>query len=215
MLLFGHIGVTLGVFIGLGILDPQLKNIIDPKYLVIGALLPDLIDKPLGMVIFSSILASGRIIGHTLLLSISILLIGLYLYDKRRDIRIISLALGSFFHLMEDQIWGEPRTLLWPLFGWSFPKDSIDNTGLEHLLVLFNQSFHPQFSESYIPEILGIGVVAILTIYWLKNKLDKTNSKDKKVNDEDNEKPDSETAALYSIGFILFGYLVVKAITTL
>ena len=135
MLLFGHIGVTLGVFIGLGILDPQLKNIIDPKYLVIGALLPDLIDKPLGMVIFSSILASGRIIGHTLLLSISILLIGLYLYDKRRDIRIISLALGSFFHLMEDQIWEEPRTLLWPLFGWSFPKDSIDNTGLEHLLV--------------------------------------------------------------------------------
>ena len=37
MLLFGHIGVTLGVFIGLGILDPQLKNVIDPKYLAVGS----------------------------------------------------------------------------------------------------------------------------------------------------------------------------------
>lgn len=215
MLLFGHLGVTLGVFIGFGILDPQLKNIINPKYLAIGALLPDLIDKPLGMVIFSSILANGRIIGHTLLLSVSILLIGLYFYDKRRDIRILSLAAGSFFHLMEDQIWGDPRTLFWPLLGWSFPKDSMDRTGLEYLLALFNQSFQLQFSESYIPEILGTGVVVVLTLHWLKNRLDKTNSKDIKIKDENNERPDTETAALYFTGFVLFGFLVVKAITSL
>ena len=177
--------------------------------------MPDLLDKLLGMVIFSSILANGRIIGHTLLLSASILLIGLYLYDKRRDVRILSLAAGFFFHLMEDQMWGDPRTLLWPLLGWSFPKDSIDRTGLEYLLFLFNQSFHPQFSESYIPEILGMVVVFIFTLYWLKSKLGKTKSKDKIIKDEDNEKPDTETAGLYFIGFTLFGYLVVKAITTL
>lgn len=110
MLLFGHIGVTLGVFIGFGILDPQLKTIIDPKYLALGALLPDLIDKPLGMVIFSSILANGRIIGHTLLLSISVLLIGLYLYDNRGDIRIFSLATGLFFILWKTRC-GEIRGL--------------------------------------------------------------------------------------------------------
>jgi len=77
MLLFGHIGVTLGVFFVLGIFIPRLKSIIDPKYLVIGALLPDLVDKPLGRVIFSSTLANGRIIGHTLLFSLILLLIGL------------------------------------------------------------------------------------------------------------------------------------------
>jgi hypothetical protein len=60
---------------------------------------------------------------------------------------------------------------------------------------MFNQSFHPQFSQSYIPEILGIGVVVILTMYWLKNKLDKTNLKDKKIKNKDNEKPDTETTA--------------------
>jgi len=48
MLLFGHLGITLGVFIGLRILIPRLKSLIDLRYLVIGALLPDLIDKPIG-----------------------------------------------------------------------------------------------------------------------------------------------------------------------
>jgi len=215
MLLFGHIGVTLAVFIVLGLLDPQIKTIIDPKYLVIGSLLPDIIDKPVGMVIFSSILANGRIIGHTLLFSISILLIGLYLYDERKDIRILSLTSGTFFHLMEDQMWGDPRTLFWPLFGWSFPKDSIDRSGLEYLLALFSESFHPQFTESYIPEILGIGVTVVLALYWLKNKLNKTNLDDKKIRDEDFEKPKTDIAASYIIGSIIFGYLVVKAITTL
>ena len=90
MLLFGHIGITLGVFIVLGILHPQINSIIDKKFLIIGALLPDLIDKPLRMVIFSSCLANGRIIGHTLLFSVIILLIGLFLYDKKMDIRILS-----------------------------------------------------------------------------------------------------------------------------
>jgi hypothetical protein len=48
MLLFGHLGITLGIVFGLGIFIPRLRTIIDPKYLIIGALLPDLIDKPIG-----------------------------------------------------------------------------------------------------------------------------------------------------------------------
>src|SRR5271169_4955869 len=85
MLLFGPIDVTLGVFFGLGIFIPRLRTIIDPKYLAIGALFPDLIDKPLGRVIFASTLENGRIIGHTLFFSLILFLIGLYLYKKRRS----------------------------------------------------------------------------------------------------------------------------------
>src|SRR5674476_459116 len=77
MLLFGHLGITLGIFFGLGIFIPRLRTIIDPKYLVIGALLPDLADKPIGRVIFASSVANGRIIGHTILFSLLLLLIGL------------------------------------------------------------------------------------------------------------------------------------------
>jgi hypothetical protein len=91
----------------------------------------------------------------------------------------------------------------------------MDRSGLEYLLALFNESFHPQFSESYIPEILGTGVVIVLSIYWVKNKLDKTSPNDNKIKDEDSEKPETYKAALYIICSIIFGFLVVKAITTL
>jgi len=140
MLLFGHIGVTLGVFFGLAFFIPQLRTIIDPTYLVIGSLLPDLIDKPLGMVIFSSTIANGRMIAHTLLFSFTLFLTGLYLYDKRGDIKVLTLAAGSIFHLMEDQMWASPRTLFWPLLGWRFRKNP-HHTGLKYLLTLFKRSF--------------------------------------------------------------------------
>ena len=140
MLLFGHIGVTFGVFFGLAFFIPQLRTIIDPTYLVIGSLLPDLIDKPLGLVIFPSTIANGRMIAHTLLFSFTLFLIGLYLYDKSGDIKVLTLASCSIFHLMEDQMWASPRTLFWPLFGWHFHKNP-HHTGLKYLLMLFKRSF--------------------------------------------------------------------------
>jgi hypothetical protein len=167
MFLFGHIGVTLGIFFVLGIFVPRLKANINPKYLIIGALLPDLIDKPLGRVIFATTIANGRIIGHTLLFSLLIFSIGLYLFEKRRDIIILSLASGSFFHLMEDQMWETPKTLFWPLFGLRFPKDYIDNSGIWYLIRELENSFTFHFSQSSIPEVFGMGVIGILTLNWL------------------------------------------------
>jgi len=140
MLLFGHIGITLGVYFGLALFIPQLGTIIDPAYLVIGSLLPDLIDKPLGIVVFSSRIANGRIIGHTLVFSLTLLMIGLYLYDKTGDNKILTLAVGSILHLIEDQIWRAPRTFFWPLRGWRFRKNP-RHTGLKYLLILFKRSF--------------------------------------------------------------------------
>ncbi|WP_243685122.1 metal-dependent hydrolase [Methanosarcina barkeri] len=100
MLLFGHIGITLGIFFVFSYIAPQLKTIIDKRYLVIGALLPDLIDKPLGLIVFASTISNGRMISHTLLFSITLFLIGLYFYNKRNDIVIITLASGSFFSIL-------------------------------------------------------------------------------------------------------------------
>jgi len=215
MLLFGHIGITLGIFFVISYFAPRLKTIIDPRYLVIGALLPDLIDKPLGYIVFASTISNGRTISHTLLFSLTLFVIGLYLYDKKSEIRILSLALGSFFHLMEDQMWKTPLTLFWPLLGWSFPKNSIDNTGFEYLLALFNKSFHLQFSESYSPEVLGMGVVVIFILFWLKKHVDQNKFKERKNETRYNEKIATEPAALYVIGFLIFGFLIVKTIVVL
>jgi len=117
MLLFGHIGVTLGIFFGLLVLIPQLQTIIDPTYLVIGSLLPDLIDKPLGIIIYSATIANGRTIAHTLLFSFTLFLTGLYLCDKRGETKVLTLASGSIFHLMEDQMCALPQTLFWLFLG--------------------------------------------------------------------------------------------------
>jgi hypothetical protein len=175
MLLFGHLGITLGIFFGLSIFVPRLRTIIDPRYLAIGAILPDLIDKPIGEVIFASTFASGRIVGHTLLFSLLLFLLGLYIYDKRKDIRVISLTAGSFLHIFEDQMGSDPQTFFWPLFGWSFPRDSRDYIGLEHIFKMFKDSFHIEFLQNHVTEILAIvagGLLGIvLVLYWSKKKI--------------------------------------------
>jgi hypothetical protein len=178
MLLFGHLGITLGIFFGFAFFLPRLRTIIDPRYLVIGALLPDLVDKPIGRIIFASSVANGRIIGHTLLFSFILLLTGLYLYEKRKDIKVLALATGSFFHLFEDQMWAQPRTFFWPLHGLSFPKDHTDYTGLEYLLKMIEQSFHPGVSGIHTPEIMGMGILVLMSVYWLKRRLGKKNVED-------------------------------------
>jgi hypothetical protein len=214
MLIFGHIGITLGIFFVFSYFAPRLKTIIDPRYLAVGALLPDFIDKPLGMIVFASSISNGRMISHTLVFSFTLFLIGLYLYDKRSDIRVITLATGSFFHLIEDQMWATPQTLFWPLFGWSFPKDQIVD-GLAFLLMLFKESFIPEFSQDFIPEIIGMIVIVILALNWLKNRIGKTNYKDKETINENNEKSATETTILFITGFIIFGFIIVKAILIL
>lgn len=167
MLLFGHIGVTLGIFFGLGFFIPRLRTIIDPKYLAIGALLPDLIDKPIGLIIFASTFENGRIISHTLLFVLSLFLVGLYVYEKKKDTKVLSLASGSFFHLMEDQMWATPKTLFWPLLGLRFPRSQTEFNGIEYLTRLFENSFTFHVSRSSVPEILGIGIIVILALHWL------------------------------------------------
>jgi membrane-bound metal-dependent hydrolase YbcI (DUF457 family) len=169
MLLFGHLGITLGLFLVCGIFIPRLRVLIDPRYLAIGALLPDLIDKPIGIVIFESIFANGRIIGHTILFSLFLSLIGVYLYEKDKDYRGLALASGSFLHLLEDQMWTQPLTFLWPLLGLSFPRDSMDYIGLEYIFRMFEKSFEPEFSQTFIAEILGIGIIVIFAVNWLKD----------------------------------------------
>jgi hypothetical protein len=102
---------------------------------------------------------------------------------------------------MEDQMWGTPKTLFWPLLGWSFPKNNIDN-GISFLLMLFKESFIPKFSQSFIPEIIGMIVIIILTLGWLKNTLNIKSSKDDKVT---TIKQTIETTVLYLMEFLIFG----------
>ena len=106
MSIMGHLGITLIVFILL--LKYLNKNIgnYDIRLLAFGALLPDIIDKPLCFLTLSPC----RGYSHTLVF----LLIICYL-SKRFG--LMELAFGTTMHFILDLMFLERKTFLWPIFG--------------------------------------------------------------------------------------------------
>ncbi len=98
---------------------------LDYRILLIGSLLPDIIDKSTSL-IFPS-LNSPKGFAHSLLFAITILVVSLYLHIKRGNFKGVPLAFGTLVHLILDQMWLLPNTLLWPVYGWGFegPKIAI------------------------------------------------------------------------------------------
>ena len=95
-------------------------KLIDYRLLAVGALLPDLIDKPLSWFILPGLLDGiTRNFGHTLLFSLLLLAIW-QLGSGRRLNFLLPLAIGSALHLLLDGMFSLPTTLLWPFMGWDF-----------------------------------------------------------------------------------------------
>ncbi len=167
MLLLGHTGITLGVAT---LLDGAVKNRrssqagkvswfvslashIDVRLMLIGSLLPDIIDKPVGQFFFRETFSYGRIFSHTLLFLIIIAAVGFYLYQRRRNVWLLTLAFGTFMHLVLDEIWNIPVTLFWPFLGFTFER--IDLTGWA------SNIFQALLSSPrvYVPELLGLVIL--------------------------------------------------------
>lgn len=131
----------------------SLGNRIDIRLLLIGSLLPDIIDKPVGQFFFRDTFSNGRIFCHTLLFLLIITLTGLYLYRSYGKVWLLVLSFGTFTHLIFDQMWLEPRTLLWPLYSFAFNRIDLTDwtSGIFHAL-LTNPSV-------YIPELIGASIL--------------------------------------------------------
>lgn len=82
-----------------------------------GAILPDLVDKPLGHFILADSLNSGRIYTHTLLILIIFIVIGLYYWKKKSSYSVLAVSAGISSHFVLDELWKSPVTLFWPLKG--------------------------------------------------------------------------------------------------
>lgn len=126
---------------------------IDIRLLLLGSLLPDIIDKPIGIYLFGDVFDNGRIFCHTLLFLVLITLAGLYLYRRHGKNWLLTLSFGVFAHLIFDQMWLQPRTLLWPICGLAF-----DRAHLESWLL---NIFHNLMTEPgvFIPELLGAAIL--------------------------------------------------------
>lgn len=115
----------------------SLADRIDIRILFVGALLPDIIDKPIGRLLFKETFENGRIFAHTLVFLVVLTLIGLYMYNKRGSLAGLTLSFGVLTHLLLDAMWQLPHTLFWPLYGFSFDKyytDLYSWSGIQHAL---------------------------------------------------------------------------------
>ena len=147
MLFFGHIGITTGVVkicqeLTLGrqsshneVLQKSQSgkvqsrqhntrdNIrdkiasIDYRFVLLGSLLPDIIDKPMWLFTANNLGWAGRGYAHTFLFSLLLLIGGLILATRWNKTWLITVAVGCFFHLIFDQMWLNPTALWWPLLG--------------------------------------------------------------------------------------------------
>jgi hypothetical protein len=124
----------------------------------IGAVLPDLIDKPVGQILFAESIGYGRIYGHTLLFFVLVLVAGLVVWKYRRSPFFIAIAVGILSHEVLDQMWHEPANWCWPFLGplqGHLPPD--------YFLVLINGELSDPFD--ILIAILLVGSVILYIRY--------------------------------------------------
>lgn len=78
--------------------------------LAVGAILPDLVDKPVGLAMGNGY---GRLVAHTAAFAAVLVLAAAF---ARRP-WLVALAFGVVAHLALDRLWEVPSVLLWPLAG--------------------------------------------------------------------------------------------------
>ncbi len=137
---------------------------IDYRIVLLGSLLPDIIDKPVWFFVTSltsDTSLSGRDYAHTLLFNLALFISALVLIRYRKSWLLV-ISLSSFMHLILDQIWKNPVVLLWPLLG-PLPKGETVGWMSNIIQGLFS------YPEVYIPEIIGLAIV-LLFAYRLAMK---------------------------------------------
>ena len=114
---------------------------IDYRLVVAGALLPDVVDAPLG----------GARYLHSLLFSV-VLLLGVMVgtrHRRRLRRRLLAVPVGTFLHLVLDAIWTRRQVFWWPLFGVSFHDQRLPSIDHGWLVVA-------------VEELAG----AVLLVWW-------------------------------------------------
>lgn len=127
---------------------------IDYRLVLLGSLLPDILDKPWWLFAASNIFPSGRGYGHTFLFNLLLFTGGLMLIKYKKSWLLI-IPFSSIVHLILDQMWDNPVNLWWPLLR---PFQRVETTGwLANVIQAL-------FSEAgvYIPEMIGLLIILLM-----------------------------------------------------
>jgi inner membrane protein len=180
MLVFGHVGITAAaakltdvafpsevlhnnksgfrynIALILGKIRDKTGNL-DYRMIIIGSMLPDIIDKPFFLLFSESGFFTGRSHAHTLLFALVLLSAGIFSSKPW----LLTLALANLSHLFLDFIWYDPEILFWPFLGRFEPYEA--EGWFSDLW--YNLTYLP---EIYIPEIIGLIITGFLSYKILK-----------------------------------------------
>ena len=157
-MLLWHIGASVG-FIRYAFRDQRM----DLRFLALGAVLSDLVDLPVAVLLWSNY-ESARLVGHSTMFAVVLMVAVLVL--TRRGLwrkRLILLATGVLLHLALDAMWQSPETLWWPFFGWEFTQSGFATYGAYASELVSNPWV-------WVGEIVGL---VYLVALWRKAELSK------------------------------------------
>jgi hypothetical protein len=159
---FWHVGATIA-FVRYAFRDEAM----DLRYLAVGAILPNLIDMPVAVAMWTS-WEAPRLAGHSLLFG-SVIMVTVLIATTRgtRRKQWILLSVGALMHLALDAMWADPKTLWWPFLGWEFTT-----TGL----ATFPEYVSRVLSDPWmwVGEAVGL---AYLVFLWRSSDLNDTDAR--------------------------------------
>lgn len=131
-----------------------IRDHLDLRWLIVGSMLPDIIDKPLMFAFPDSVVGSGRTVAHSLLFIVALGIASLIANRGAMTARaaLLALAVASLGHLALDGMWQMPQTLLWPLRGWGFPHIDVGPMVPHVMRVLTTKP------QTYVPEAVGFAI---------------------------------------------------------
>ncbi len=150
-MLFWHLGATTAVT-RYTFRDERM----DLRLLLFGAVLPDLIDTPLGLVLFPAV-ESLRLVGHSLLFAATVMSLVLVATRRGRPRKKwMPLAVGVLVHLFLDAMWADPETLWWPVLGRGFSTSGAGGAASYVTGLLANP-------VTWVGEVVGLGYLVVMT----------------------------------------------------
>ncbi len=154
MLPTGHIAYTFG---GLALLQARgHAPDVDYRLAALVALAPDLVDKPLSLLLFPDSQTTQGLC-HTLVVHLMVAAVVLPLLARRFWPYLAVLL----FHLVCDQMWRYPRTLFWPFLGPHFePWKPIE--GLNGFLEAY--AWIAMRPEVLTLELIGLAMLTVLVV---------------------------------------------------
>jgi hypothetical protein len=112
-MLLWHLGATLGLFRWI-FRDPG----VDIRLLLLGAVLPDLVDMPIGTLVLTERFSTGELWAHSLIAPVAFVCIVMIVTRRGpRRRALLTVGIGWLFHLLLDGMWLHQEVFLWPFFG--------------------------------------------------------------------------------------------------